>query len=69
MRRGPYPGRPLEPLHPHDIQVPARSDPGTCARAVLFHLFHVMYLEFPGSREDSVVNFLRSAAIPPAPVT
>lgn len=55
---------PLEPLHRHDIQVPARSDPGTCARAVLFHLFHVLYPEFPGSREDSVVSFLRSAAIP-----
>lgn len=58
---------PLEPLHRHDVQVPARSDPGTCARAVLFHLFHVLYPEFPGSRQDCVTSFLRSAARPLAP--
>ena len=57
---------PLEPLHHHDIQVPARSDPATCAKSVLFHLDHVLYPHFPGSRDDEerVVSFLRSSASP-----
>ena len=59
---------PLEPLHHHDIQVPARSDPATCAKAVLIHLVHVLYPLFPGSRDDEepVVSFLRSSASPMA---
>ncbi|MGD0247209.1 MAG: hypothetical protein ABSB59_43755 [Streptosporangiaceae bacterium] len=56
---------PLEPLHHHDIQVPARSDPATCAKAVLLHLVHVLYPDFPGSGgEERVVCFLRSSASP-----
>lgn len=57
---------PLEPLHHHDIQVPTRSDPATCAKAVLIHLVHVLYPLFPESRDDEerVVSFLRSSASP-----
>jgi hypothetical protein len=57
---------PLEPLHHHDIQVPARSDPATCAKAVLIHLVHELYPLFPESRDDEVrvVSFLRSSASP-----
>jgi hypothetical protein len=57
---------PLEPLHHHDIQAPARSDPATCAKAVLIHLAHVLYPDFPGSRDDEerAVSFLRSSASP-----
>ena len=57
---------PLEPLHDHDVQVSARSDPATCAKAVLIHLAHVLYPLFPESHDDEerVVSFLRSSARP-----
>jgi len=56
---------PLEPLHHHDVQVPARSDPEICAKTVLIHLVHVMYPGFLGSHgEDRVISFLRSAGRP-----
>jgi hypothetical protein len=56
---------PLEPLYPHDIQVPARSDPGTCAKAALIHLVHVLHSDILGSLgEDRVFGFLQSAARP-----
>jgi hypothetical protein len=59
---------PLQPLCHHDVQVPARNDPKTCAQAVLIHLMHVLYPEFPGRRdEDRVTGFLKSAARPLAP--
>jgi hypothetical protein len=52
---------PLEPLHHHDIQVPARSDPATWAKAVLIHLVHVLYPDFPGSGgEERVVRRVMS---------
>lgn len=56
---------PLEPLYHHDVQVPTRSDPGTCAKAVLIHLMHVLHPDFLGGLgEDRVIGFLRSAARP-----
>lgn len=56
---------PLEPLHEHDIQVPARSDPDVCARITLIHLVHVMHPDFLESLgEDKVISFLRSAGRP-----
>jgi hypothetical protein len=56
---------PLEPLHHHDVQVPARSEPEICAKTVLIHLMHVMHPHFMGSLgEDRVIAFLRSAARP-----
>jgi hypothetical protein len=56
---------PLEPLYHFDVQVPARTDPGTCAKAVLIHLMHALYPTFPGGLgEDRVIGFLRSAGRP-----
>jgi len=56
---------PLTPLHPVDVQVPARSDALTCTRLVLLHLLHIM----PGDIEDGygegeVGRFLRSTRRP-----
>lgn len=56
---------PLAPLHPNDVQVPARSDALTCTRLVLLHLLHVM----PGDiehryGEGEVGSFLRSTRRP-----
>ena len=59
---------PLEPLHHHDVQVPARSDPEICAQTVLIHLVHVMsphFIETLG--ENRVIGFLRSAERPLTP--
>jgi hypothetical protein len=56
---------PLEPLHHHDVQVPAHSEPEICAETVLIHLVHVMHPYFMGSLgQDKVIGFLRSAAHP-----